>query len=408
MPDICPHPLQIPYSFRNLIVSTASFFSKKYIVTFVLDKISYKPIKNTLMSIRTLYQLSALLLFSIFFINCADEEPMNPVVENPDWKRLSNFANERRIQLNSFVVDDQLYTVGREYFTHLEATGDAEIPYVAQNNFLYFISYYSFQPPISAMFFPMLLDNFLSCSDSRSPTLSQANLNIDFLALDSLFRYFEIPSYKSTPGCGINDENQLLVAYKRRTAPNSQQVNTSFYLAKIELSSGAGPLDTVNQHFIHEDFGIQNITGITTVNSDFYVCGDDIAVRINSAGEIEKLDGPGLTKIYGFGEKLIGIGFKKAYASEDDGISWAEIASFDDSLFELKLHDLDGEIIATFEDKIYHFIDSEGNFLFQEIENEHLEDILITSLSKFDNQVFLTTLSGVFRKGIEDFWTYKE
>lgn len=346
--------------------------------------------------------------FSLFFINCADDEQMNVVADETGWKRISNYSHERRIQMNSFVEGDQLYTVGREMFTHLEPTGDESNPYFAGNYLLSVYAPYEYAPPISSRFFPVLQGNTIFCSLSDIPTLDQFDLNINVLSLDSLFQSFEYPPFKSSLGAAINNNNQLLVAYRRRESSTSSVSKISFYLTKIEQPYASGPLERIDEHFIHEDFGFRNLTAMTTFNNDFYVCGDDIAVRINAAAEFELLDAPGLTKIYGFDEKLIGIGFRKVYVSDDNGVSWVEIAAFDTNLFELKLHELDSDIIATWEDKIFHFMDADDNFLFREIDNEKLEDILITSLSKFDSKVFLTTLSGVFAKEMEDFWSYKE
>lgn len=92
------------------------------------------------------------------------------------------------------------------------------------------------------------------------------------------------------------------------------------------------------------------------------------------------------------------------------GASWQSIQFVDSLLHHINYLVLDQELIGYYKGQLFHFeIDPiEGLQKMEELKNDGIENHEITSISKLDDQVFVTTLSGVYSKSITDFFDPKE
>ncbi len=104
---------------------------------------------------------------------------------------------------------------------------------------------------------------------------------------------------------------------------------------------------------------------------------------------------------------------KQTYLSVDKGETWEEFLAFpiyDFTGSNACYHNfevIDGEIIAYPKcnvAKLYHLYIKDNAFHVDTIPSDGLENTKITSISEFNNKVYVTTWSGLFYKDLKDFF----
>jgi hypothetical protein len=85
--------------------------------------------------------------------------------------------------------------------------------------------------------------------------------------------------------------------------------------------------------------------------------------------------------------------------------SFAKFTAYDYSF--LNYTKIDNKIIGYRYGQLWDISVSETELIAKELDNDGLDGISITSVSKFDDKVYLSTLSGVFYKIADEFFDYK-
>ena len=127
--------------------------------------------------------------------------------------------------------------------------------------------------------------------------------------------------------------------------------------------------------------------------------------------ELEKILDEGFIRMFEVEDKLYGLTFRfsesKLYESEN-GLSWNYLGILDNSFRLLNYSTIDGKTIAYYYSQIFQIERSDSGFDIKELSVEGLFGHRITSITEFKGIVYVTTLSGVFYKDLEDFWIEKE
>jgi len=97
-----------------------------------------------------------------------------------------------------------------------------------------------------------------------------------------------------------------------------------------------------------------------------------------------------------------------------NGKDWAPVSGMTanatlNNLQMLNYHALsNGLLIATYNDQMFKVELSEKELKLIELDNSGLDGNKITSIARFRDKIYLTTLSGVFYRGEDKFLTYKQ
>ena len=76
-------------------------------------------------------------------------------------------------------------------------------------------------------------------------------------------------------------------------------------------------------------------------------------------------------------------------------------------LRHFQYYDVDNEIIASSMDRLFHINIQDNKAIVKEIDNDGLKANYITSVSKFKENVYVTTLTGVYYISYKEFFNYK-
>ena len=96
------------------------------------------------------------------------------------------------------------------------------------------------------------------------------------------------------------------------------------------------------------------------------------------------------------------------FYSTDNGFTWTEGYETPWELVLLNYAKINGKLIGYRYAQLFEITINENEFQAKELDNDGLEGKSITSVSKFDNKVYLTSLSGVFYKPVDEFFIEKE
>ncbi|WP_125869943.1 hypothetical protein [Williamwhitmania taraxaci] len=109
------------------------------------------------------------------------------------------------------------------------------------------------------------------------------------------------------------------------------------------------------------------------------------------------------------GDTLYGISPSDAvlYQSLNDGDSWTSLGKINPDFSLLNFYTLDNEIIGTYKAQLFHFSISTTGITVKEIDNDGLAYNTITSVSKYTDKVYVSTLTGVYYISYKNFFTYK-
>ncbi|MGD9994776.1 MAG: hypothetical protein AB7S69_15870 [Salinivirgaceae bacterium] len=144
-----------------------------------------------------------------------------------------------------------------------------------------------------------------------------------------------------------------------------------------------------------------------SVGDNFFLTTDSKVYRIDNLGNIDNVLETRLNRIIESSGTLYGFGRDNVYISSDNGLTWntGYLVQYEYSL--LNYTKIDDKIIAYRYGQLWEIVINKTEVEAKELDNDGLDGISITSVSKFDGKVYLSTLSGVYYKMTEDFFEYK-
>jgi len=154
---------------------------------------------------------------------------------------------------------------------------------------------------------------------------------------------------------------------------------------------------------IPANFALDYVTSFFEADGNFIFSSNSKTYLLDKAGNLNQVLDKYLEDIVSFENKLFARSWSNLYMSNDNGLSWVSLGNnipLNSKFFiinnSLGLHV--GHQIS--------IIDLKTNQLV-ELKNDGLESNQIVSIKKYNNQVFVSTLSGVFYKNINSFFDNK-
>jgi hypothetical protein len=346
--------------------------------------------------VNKLHKIILTLSSVILFMQCdlyktGSMGPISPVnVKEKIWKLHKDFFNERKILYNGFSDGSALYICGLYYFPVIDSSG--------------YCTFYFNHGRMSAFSKPVFSKTYnASClSDERTLFFREnespfTDLIISLQDIDSTFSdKAEICNQHYSDFMGAYNDQDIFLTV----------INTGgiMYLLFIELERGGSVLDlkikdSRKVSFIYDVY--YNV--IMSLGDDFFVSSSDAGYKISSTGEFRKVIDQVIFETYNYNDTLIAIGPYELYKSTDTGETWERIADnwpFCNATF----FQIENQLCFYVTDQIWTI--NLGTGIMREIDNQGLATNEITSVSAFCRKVYVTTLSGLFYKDMEDFFTY--
>jgi hypothetical protein len=147
---------------------------------------------------------------------------------------------------------------------------------------------------------------------------------------------------------------------------------------------------------------------------DYFILGLGETYRINSNGIFSLVHEGALERVFQKNDTLYGVEYDGLFSSINNGKSWFKISDLELNpedistwLRHFQYYDVENEIIASSMDRLFHINIQDNKAIVKEIDNDGLTTNYITSVSKFKENVYVTTLTGVYYISYKEFFNYK-
>jgi len=345
------------------------------------------------------------ILFAL--IGCKNETIVEKTVEiekEHSWKLVKEFSYYDRMQLNSHADSNRLFTMNLTFFTLWEFFGTDQSKLYSMSYFLNLTPVLYQKYPICDSYFAVASDKTLRISVSNEPLGYYASAWLYMDQVDNRFIKFVFPSSIRSEAIAINGSNSALLCYRRSDTTYSK-IAAMIVNFSIKDYYNTKKLDTistkiVNLGYIDEPLGVYNFF-------EHYFVGGYSTYRISSDGEPTICYDQGIYNMFSTSNGLFGMSFGKMLQSKDKGVSWQQIGSISSQFEFMTYKVIDNNIIAHYYSQIFQISLNDSTNSIRELQNDGLEGNKITSITKFKDKFYVTTLSGVFSRYSKDFYTEK-
>jgi hypothetical protein len=340
----------------------------------------------------------------VLITSCTKEKVIAP---DYSWKSLPGFQLADKVVFNSFATDKKLYLYGPAIFATLDSNHQMETP-VANwyNSFI--------KQPIGKDFFIELSKpyNFLILKATRNPAGDRSQFGVNFAAIDTSFRSLALEYFYNTSQVAvISSENQFLIPAFTRA---DNYGNPTFYQVGVQVKPNLMNRDVVDTTFVRKlilkNTGSLNgeVYGLHSYYGKFFVSLGSSTFLIRADGSYNKVLDDRTKLFFEHQQNLYALGYNTFYQSTDMGETWrpAYNGSFGGGAH--RGFNISEDAFVFNADKIAMLQLTSDGITSKELVNDGLEGNQITSVTRFRDRVYVTTLSGVFYKPYEHFLTFKE
>lgn len=347
----------------------------------------------------------------------------DPVENSKGWQQDQSYFQSDKILLNAEVSSDSSsFIVAGLKKIALYQTGAADS---ITNGYAYNGDLLDSKPAISDKYIAYT-DNDETQFTINSPFYWVGTYNsasypfVHYFNLGDSPRYSpwaDIPVYyEQQPMGAFNDQDQFLTVIN----DTSESHNTNMSLSLITLNpsentSAIEPLLEFNPEIKRIPYPTEVSASYNYIFSDgnyFYVSingNRTELLRVSPSGEVQEAKGIDrrIYNMFSHDDTLFAFSqsAKKVYYSQDEGLNWSSfISNFPVNIAHFFYID---EKLAFYGKSQLFWVDL-ANQEVKELDNTGLEGAEITSVNEFNSRVWVTTLSGMYYKSTEDFFTLKE
>jgi hypothetical protein len=360
------------------------------------------------------------LLYSCILSEKEEPTPNPPVSDNPlpttPWGKHDNFQEGL---YNSRVFNNKLTVIGRSLIYPSFTIGSSVDP----QSFEAFMSRPGrYKLPISSEVFATRTERDIRFFPKQSIT-SQNSIQLNVLDLDPDFMAFEDIPYWQGEAFGSTKNGVFIFPYRTINDQNLADNNPKFFLIKTEME-GSNVVIKNKKIIQPTNFNwFASVSRIDSFEKIFVLRSGNLTFAISEEGDVTQVNSiPSKAVQLENSVAVVGTDRSKneisIYSSSDGGISWtlSVTQKIDDSLIlNAEFAGVDGEILAYTGNRIFHLVRNSSNIQIVELENAGLQNGVISSIVKLDNEsVFVTSLCdnnnsncGGFHKTIDTFFNPK-
>jgi len=359
--------------------------------------------KSILLKKKVIQQFTIMFLVIAVFAFLGSCTITETVIEEPSWKLVEELDGANKIILNSYVTTDSLY-----YYisTHSEFW---KCNHIKSNP----IFCYNYWPCITqTLEYKPIIYDLVSAYISEDKTEIQLALNeidswniipeyISIWDIDSTFSdnaRLAMSSFTQPVGA-FNNQNQFLTVVMGNSGVNFCLIDYTF----DDTNSGIKITSMQKNYYL---YGCWPYNDIISFDSRFFVALCTVPYLVYPNGDtvaIEDIPWSCL-EFFTFNDTLYAFTSNfQIYITYDSGENWELFGQLSTwvSCFEIA-----GKLCCHRDDDIHEINFNTGEV--KELDNWGLEGNEITSINEFNGKVYITTLSGIFYRNVDEFFTYKE
>ena len=362
--------------------------------------------KSILLKKKAIQQFTIVFVVTVVFafLNSCTKTITETVIEEPSWKLVEELDGVNKIILNGHVYEENKFFLSTLYKFWKFNSGEDEPLKVYNND-------YGFNP-LSMNYKPVISD-YISAYSNENLTAIVLKLNENPIVRSYGYEYINIEDIDSTysPGSHIvvnsfwepigafNNQNQFLTVVNN---PNGQD----FCIIDYEFDNSLSGIE-INSIQIYNFFsGVLSISDMKSFGSRFFIGTHNFTYPylVYPTGDYHAMDVPSSLEFFSYKDTLYAFTTSfSLYFSNDLGENWEIYAHFSGwvSFFEIA-----GKLCAHRDDDIHEINFNTGEVI--ELDNWGLEGNEITSINVFNDKVYITTLSGLFYRNVDEFFTYKK
>jgi hypothetical protein len=357
-----------------------------------------------------------LLLLPFLFFSCTKKEIEEIVVKvAPDysWKASSNFLYKNKIQMNSYAGESDFYLLGFEALSKIHFVGDIE----HATSFVHFIkSPLEYKFPVTATLFASATHNTISFTSTKNPASGGSVITLNMADIDPAFAKFDFVTYETGECMALTKNNVALIPYliyDKESYATPVVSGSKLLLVKLEATGSTNEIFTVSETRIIDNLRNDQVKYIQAFDNYYYISfRGGRFIRISEDGMVEELLAKQMFPVFKHAGILYGFSYDDLYKSAT-GKNWDLVSGITanstlTNLQMLRYHALSNDLlIATYNSQIFKVELSQKELRLVELDNSGLDGNKITSIARYKNMIYLTTLSGVFHRKESEFLTKK-
>ncbi|MFK7772619.1 MAG: hypothetical protein AB8F94_10785 [Saprospiraceae bacterium] len=360
--------------------------------------------------------LSLILIPLLLFFSCKKEAipPIDNVEEEPCWQLHPEIELDRRLLIQSYATEDNLFLLSHNYFLKMDEQGLVQEQFISEEGNYSLYDY----PMLNDKIFAIGLDVFnlgkINIYSSSNPAIFTT---IDIKAIDSTV--IEI-NYFSGNGMVINDSNKLLFSVGKEYVQGVPDPYLYLWMFDVMIEDNLLTIE-FDQEIKIEIPGTSNtlteksVSGLSVFDNEFYcsITRPVTTFKINNEGEYEELFPLRHAKIFSRNDTLFALGHIATcdigYAIKPPNANW--------TTYSLGLYDgcwgqfyqVNDQFIMVIRDQLWVIkVDPNSIREIKELDASCIQSTSIRSLVNFKDKIYLATHEGLYFKKLEAFFTYKE
>jgi hypothetical protein len=341
-----------------------------------------------------------LFLLLIFFISCEKEKV---IVKEPSWNPHPQFALDSKVKFNSFSANDEIYLYGPNYFSVLDKRRQVK-------NYQTVLDYpYGKKLAITKNLYVemSLISHYMRIAKVTNPINSNFSPLIDLKLYDEYFTNFNFDWYIYNQSLAINDLNQVLISVYTTTTDNKVYL----YLMDVDISDLLLKITNFRKIAIP---GVANLPGgypnyIKAIDDFFFISTSDGTQKVYSDGTVKKVLNSRILEVFKKDGKLYAF-FEpdQLYISKDNGETWEKLIGISSQVINVLYYNIGDSLTFYKGSQLFAAKFKDSNYSVRELKNDGLEGNQITSISEFNDSVYVTSYSGVFYKSKSQFFESKK
>lgn len=355
-------------------------------------------------------KILALISLPLLIVNC-EKEKIIEIEKEYNWKKHESFQYNDVAQMNSLATNDQLYFLGHNTFTSL-VSGSLDHPDALFGGSAIHYDIWYEQPsdrklPICADYFISYnkLNGWLRFIPTQNPVSAGTSVSLSIKNIDSTYTDFDLVHFSVGECMVINEQNKALIPYVS-FVDSKMSLKLALVNIKKEILADVH-LDTIETRILSIPEPYQHNSIIESIGDNFFFITNSKVYRIDNLGNIENVLDTELNKIIESEGKLYGISTKNLFISSDNGLTWNEGYTIPYIYSSLNYTKIDNKIIGYRYNQLWNIVITDSEISAQELDNNGLDGISITSVSNFDKKAYISSLSGVYFKPLDDFFNYR-
>lgn len=348
----------------------------------------------------------SLFCFAFFIAACTKEKIIEKeIVVNPpekSWQKHEAFQFGNEEVFNSSISEDNLFLYGHETFSNINKEG------IVSHALNILIAPSRYRLPLNSEIYlaTSSVDGLVVFRQNLWPVVDGVVSSFNIKDLDSNYHGFDFNRLNTGDAALISKNNKILIPYR---TTNTETTFTQLGLLLVQTSVSNESFNVVDTLFTKRFvFQRQFTVGLQTlnlVNNIFFISTNDGVYRIGEDNELTKVSSNFFSKIFEYNSRFYAISFNEVFVSDDLGLTWQSEFNLSTNLDIFLFEVIDEKLYAFYNSQIFNIEISENDFFVQELLNDGLEGSVITSLVKFNEKIYVTSLSGVFSKPYSQFNT---